>query len=558
MGLQCRLGSISIIAACSLINGCSNSTIATIPIEQPNLTLATFQKMAITQFDLEPEETRKQIIEKLNLPKSSGGALTCAAARGERCDSQNLPNQTSVGKISSPAKNDIAKVVPLLKKQSYSTLSDYSEKEIQLALGDLGKNEILKLGKISIKAPCKYDSLFISFGAKLEEFFPEKSALDLSLRHYEKAHSCTKSNRSHRAAYRAGMIRNWQGEYPRALELFRPLLAKNVDSGIRIRALYWTHRLKGVASTPEGNQLLSDYPFSLHALLIRGSGEIDIPEDAPIETRSHQGKEFNEHLIVAEGFLSLDEKKRARLTLENAFSLAQKEQPALQLYYAYLLGRVESHTLKFRILTPLLKSTDYHSKASLRLLFPEKTELAIEQVDQGPDLHLLLSLIRQESSFDPVAVSRAGAIGLMQIMPKTASMLGLENRQSLFEPVENIRLGTKYLQSLINQYGETEYALAAYNAGPHRIESWLRRYKTNDKILFVDLIPFRETREYIALIARNYFFYSNVYASSRSPASLKLRKFEIFHQAFHQGTEKINTEIPSWLVQSQEAGKFED
>jgi soluble lytic murein transglycosylase len=132
---------------------------------------------------------------------------------------------------------------------------------------------------------------------------------------------------------------------------------------------------------------------------------------------------------------------------------------------------------------------------------------------------ILMSLIRQESAFDPRARSRAGALGLMQVMPMTARRVAGVSTRKLREVDTNLQVGSKYFAMLLNQFdNDVELALAGYNAGPHRVKDWLRRYPVSDRILFNDLIPFKETREYVAAIVRNYFFYRRLESTPAPPA----------------------------------------
>lgn len=108
----------------------------------------------------------------------------------------------------------------------------------------------------------------------------------------------------------------------------------------------------------------------------------------------------------------------------------------------------------------------------------------------GIDPDFLSSVIRQESGFNAKAVSPKGARGLMQLMPKTAEQLGVKDA---FDPAQNIQGGTTYLRELLVKYnGDAQKALAAYNAGPNRVE----QYK--------GVPPYRETRAYVASIIRDY------------------------------------------------------
>ncbi len=113
-------------------------------------------------------------------------------------------------------------------------------------------------------------------------------------------------------------------------------------------------------------------------------------------------------------------------------------------------------------------------------------------------------IARSESLFMPDVRSHAGAIGLMQVMPATARAVARENRlpysglQTLTNPESNIRLGTRYLGQMAARYsGNPVLATAAYNAGPHRVDRWLPDDGTVDPRIWIENIPFNETRKYV-------------------------------------------------------------
>ncbi|HEY5174405.1 MAG TPA: transglycosylase SLT domain-containing protein [Terriglobales bacterium] len=140
--------------------------------------------------------------------------------------------------------------------------------------------------------------------------------------------------------------------------------------------------------------------------------------------------------------------------------------------------------------------------------------------ENGIDPYLVASLIRQESEFNPSAISHANAYGLMQLLPKTgkgeAKKAGLQhyNTDSLLDPTTNIELGTRYFRQMIDHFGgQTEYALAAYNAGADRVEDWRASGNFRDVAEFVESIPFTETREYVQAIVRNAEVYKRVYGT---------------------------------------------
>lgn len=136
------------------------------------------------------------------------------------------------------------------------------------------------------------------------------------------------------------------------------------------------------------------------------------------------------------------------------------------------------------------------------------------------DPMLVAGLIRQESGFQADAVSRAGALGLMQVLPKTARNVARSAhvryaRQRLFEPGYNLRLGTTYLASLLRSFGSLEAALAAYNAGEDRVITWQAGRSFTEPAEFVESIPFTETREYVQIVIRNAEIYRLLYGESQ-------------------------------------------
>jgi soluble lytic murein transglycosylase len=154
-------------------------------------------------------------------------------------------------------------------------------------------------------------------------------------------------------------------------------------------------------------------------------------------------------------------------------------------------------------------------------LFPKAfwTDLKRWSATNGLDPYLVASLIRQESEFNPNAVSRANAVGLMQLLPKTGKLVAKEVKlkrytaSQLYTPAVNLQLGTHYFRGMVDKFGGFEYALAAYNAGSDRVEEWLGQGKYRDPQEFVESIPFTETREYVQAILRNASVYKQLYGT---------------------------------------------
>jgi len=154
-------------------------------------------------------------------------------------------------------------------------------------------------------------------------------------------------------------------------------------------------------------------------------------------------------------------------------------------------------------------------------LFPKAYWMDLKKwsVASGLDPYLVASLIRQESEFNPNAVSRANAVGLMQLLPKVGKGVAKQeklkhyNSQQLFVPPVNLQLGTRYFRTMVDKFGSLEYALAAYNAGSDRVGDWLGQAKYRDAPEFVESIPFTETREYVQAILRNANVYRQLYGT---------------------------------------------
>ena len=167
-----------------------------------------------------------------------------------------------------------------------------------------------------------------------------------------------------------------------------------------------------------------------------------------------------------------------------------------------------------------------------RILFPRRYSQFVsdyaKRLDLDPDL--VFAVMRQESVFAKEAMSPVGAMGLMQLMPKTASLemsklqrpyLKPEDRQQLksklsnnfglFDPELNIALGTHHLWRLMQIYKSPVFALTSYNASPAATIKWKKTIASDDLLIFIERIPYKETRAYVKLILRNYFYYKRWY-----------------------------------------------
>jgi soluble lytic murein transglycosylase len=178
----------------------------------------------------------------------------------------------------------------------------------------------------------------------------------------------------------------------------------------------------------------------------------------------------------------------------------------------------------YRAMQILKRALPFYASAPLdsipvgywKILFPQPYWETIEQqsAKNNLDPYMVASLIRQESEFNAGAVSRADALGLMQLLPSVGRSMAKEEgdrhfrEDQLLDPDTNIRLGTRYLGQILSKFGgKPEYAFAAYNAGDDRVANWREAGSYNGMDEFVESIPFTETREYVQAILRNEAIY---------------------------------------------------
>lgn len=188
---------------------------------------------------------------------------------------------------------------------------------------------------------------------------------------------------------------------------------------------------------------------------------------------------------------------------------------------ANMLYSMGEYYMSLRILYSNLPSSTIYRLGEMnmdiwRLIYPEGYSEVVTTYSETfrLDPFLVYALIREESRFNRKAISPTGAVGLMQLMPKTASTLagGLTiNRESLFVPERNISLGTRYFSALLKRFdGNIILAIAAYNAGPVAVARWVTEREGFDLDEFIEDIPYRETRNYVKRVFKSYVEYHRI------------------------------------------------
>jgi soluble lytic murein transglycosylase len=324
------------------------------------------------------------------------------------------------------------------------------------------------------------------------------------------------------ARFRAGMIAYIQGDRKAAAAEFDSLIARDSNSTEALAAAYWAGRsYAALGDKSRGNarwrSIISKEPLSYYAVL--AAKRLDTTLVASDRSPSNYGKvpavdtamnrivELRDVGMDVEAGFENDRLFRDALSnptrmVATAHALAGSDQASRSI----ALGR--------RAIDEIGRSPENY-----RLYFPvlERETLIASSKENGLDPVLVAALIRQESNFNPLATSPAGARGLMQLMPavgKTVAEskgIGPWDPQLLYEPATNIKLGTAHLSGLARKYPEVVKVLAAYNAGESRVEKWSSKTGAGDPEVFTERIPFVETRDYVRTILRNRAYYQALY-----------------------------------------------
>jgi soluble lytic murein transglycosylase len=294
------------------------------------------------------------------------------------------------------------------------------------------------------------------------------------------------------------------------------------------RASYWAAR----AATETGDKVLAgkwyaiakSYPGTYYGQLAQeatpGQSTWSLPPEPEPDAAAQKQFDGRELVQAVRHLAELDQSGWARLII---YHLARNaKSPAEQILAARLAISIKRPDLSVRA----AKIAARTGTATYRAGYPTMTLPPLATEDA-----LIHAVTRQESEFYPRAVSRAGARGLMQLMPATARQVSRQQklryrRSKLFDPDYNIRLGAAYLDEQLSRFGGSYImAVAAYNAGPHRVQRWIKtfgdpRSDKVDAIDWVESIPFTETRNYVQRVMENLQIFRDRLSKNGSDLSL--------------------------------------
>jgi len=345
----------------------------------------------------------------------------------------------------------------------------------------------------------------------------------------------SRSNFNEEAWFREGYTYLRLGYYNSAIEVFNTIISSRWPNWHISRAKYWkakTLELQGNLEQADliyselGKKVFHDY-YSMRSYL-REKSKFDTllhihtrlssrnnPLDGYQQFLPSYLNKFRKYFLIKE-LLGME---MVRIELKNrpVKPSSQGEWIAL----AEIYKKLGLYDKSFKIYDFIdYKYYPEYKELDKPFLLKEKYPLYFDDLIQNNsdlynvNINFLLAVIREESAFDKWAHSWADAYGLMQLIPRTAKNLAQTTKVNYSGPVElfdeelNLKLGTYYLKSLLDQFNhKKEKALAAYNAGPHRVNRWAKYKNSENMDFFIENIEFSQTRHYVRRVMRNYWIY---------------------------------------------------
>jgi soluble lytic murein transglycosylase len=340
------------------------------------------------------------------------------------------------------------------------------------------------------------------------------------------------------ALWRLGWISYLAGDTKAAEQTWKRLIDLSGARSYRASALYWTGRAReqgagAVAAAPLYRQVMAEFPRSYYGVL--AAARVTGTPESGREPAIRLPADPRDALADDPGFARVDLLRRLGLVeyawqeLEDVVQRAVGDTVRLYgLTSAYV--QEERYHLALRILRRHFAVLAVTGHASLphafwQMLYPIGWRAPLVEAAQRQQLDpfFVAAVVREESSYYPRAVSRAGARGLMQLMPGTAKLvasgggLDIGGGDVLDEPVINLQLGAKFLGDLMKEFRDPRLALAAYNAGPRRAREWWSARRGDDVEAWVEQIPFDETRQYVKRVMLSWDEYRRIYGPGGAP-----------------------------------------
>jgi soluble lytic murein transglycosylase len=360
------------------------------------------------------------------------------------------------------------------------------------------------------------------------------------------------------AAWRMGWIHVKAGQWQKAFDQFKENLDESPKNNLTDKNLFWMAKAaEKLNKTSEAQILFKDlahrFPYTYYGLeavnhldeapteSLQGSSSIRKASYEKEPSFTQPGRPLNSrerfHFKHASELIELGDLTQARIELLRMGRSIRKNLSGV-MWLSHWYNRAQAYPDSLQVLQLFKNFKTKHGEKELPRefwinfypsVYAEHVEVEAGKYNLDP--WLVKGLIRQESMYNSRSLSPAGARGLMQIMPKTGKRLFSQTHPDqdfendlLFEPDLNIQLGVRYLNNLNRKLkGNGVYILITYNAGPKVLNAWLTRFRSiKDMDIFVESIPYPETRGYVKRVSRNHGIYKNLYPSlSAQPATNK-------------------------------------
>ena len=372
-------------------------------------------------------------------------------------------------------------------------------------------------------------------------------AIQQAVRAYEEAYRTADRSKIKRdALWRLGWLHYQQGGWEDAVEAFDSLAETGPGHHWQNRAHYWKARaLERMDRVDEAQtvygQVAVEWPMTYYGQLSGSRLRDPLPEGRqPRENRTNpvmngpasSAFRINTHFRKATELSKLGLHQEA---LEELLVVKRQYHDQPQTLYALARHMLELGDFEAPIVIakryfrePLERRRISFDSPLWRMAYPTGYMPQIRRYAASHvDPFLVAGIIREESLYNPKALSSVGAMGLMQLMPETANRiarrLGLVpvDREDLLQGEVNVRLGTAYVGQLLREYqGNLIRAVAAYNAGPAAVKRWIAKFGGRDSDEFVELISYRETRRYVKRVLTSYRIYQTLYSTTCSAIPL--------------------------------------
>lgn len=364
------------------------------------------------------------------------------------------------------------------------------------------------------------------------------------LKYRQAAQSADSNGQRLEALWRIGWAYYRTGQYETAIESFQKIVGGAEDPQWTPQALYWIgrtrERLHDAQATDSYAHLCRRYLFSYYCQLaqpklkspIPASIVVDVSPVVEFTTETINDLKKDRHYLKALELklLGLDQDAAKELA-----SLPERygKDRAVIMELCGLLSEVGEHHQALRLTRlyfrePIERGNGGGVSEKLwSVAYPTAYLPVIRTYAGSVDPFLAAAIIREESQYDIRALSRVGAVGLMQVMPATAQVMAKKNgsgtvgREDLFDHETNIRFGVAYLGQLLEQFsGNVTQVVASYNAGPQAVSAWMTKYAGKDPDEFVEMIPYLETRQYVKRVLRSYREYLRLAGAACVTSSL--------------------------------------